>query len=113
MQLRFGASNCIFTTVPQSYQPPQGRDHDLMLLEFRECLDGALRYKAWFLGVPVWSKELDSPCGALLTQDIRWFYFVPFKRQNWKVDCTFSVYTCSKSAGGNVFTCSLSFAKVI
>ena len=36
------------------------------VLEFRECLDSALRHWVWVLGGPVWSQGLD------LTRDILW-----------------------------------------
>ena len=29
------------------------------VLEFRECLDSALRHRVWILGGPVWNLELD------------------------------------------------------
>lgn len=45
------------------------------LLELKESLGNALRHRAWILGGPVWSQELDSLILAcpLQTWDILWF----------------------------------------
>ena len=40
-------------------QAAQGSGHSPELLEFKECLDAALRHRVCCLGGPVWSQELD------------------------------------------------------
>jgi len=51
---------------------PQGSGHGPELLEFKECLESALRCRVWILE---WSfvepgVGLNRPCGFLLTQDV-------------------------------------------
>jgi len=41
-------------------QTPQSSGHSPRLLEFKECLDNALRHRIWALGGSLWSQELGT-----------------------------------------------------
>ena len=43
------------------------------MLEFKECLDTAVRHRVWILGGAVWSQELDS---VILTSPFQlWIFY--------------------------------------
>lgn len=62
-------------------QTPQSSGHSPRLLEFKECLDNALRHKVWVLSGPMWSHELNSK-----------FLVGPFQLQIFYVFPIFSPY---------------------